>query len=80
MGHFGVSVCLDTRRCDLGLCVCVPRHAVYTCQPRAQGLQSCAPVSISVGIDVAKSVCPSRWVRFTVQIFVEIEEHLFSSS
>ena len=62
------------------VCVCAEACGIH-CQPRAESLQSCAPVSMCVGIDVAKSkVCPPGWVRFPVQIFVEIEEHLSSSS
>ena len=82
MGHVGVSVCVLVHAVVTWVCVCVCAEACgIHCQPRAESLQSCAPVSMCVGIDVAKSkVCPPGWVRFPVQIFVEIEEHLSSSS
>ena len=77
----GVSVCVLVHAVVTWVCVCVFRGMWYTCQPRAESLQSCAPVSMCVGIDVAKSkVCLPGWVRFTVQIFVEREEHLSSPS
>lgn len=59
VGHLGVSVCVLVHAVVTWVCVCVCvwRHAVYTCQPHAQSLQSCAPVSMPVALMSLSQEC-----------------------
>lgn len=71
VGHLGVSVCVLVHAVVTWVCVCVCvwRHAVYTCQPHTpEPPVVCTGKIYAVALmSLSQSVCPSGGGRFTVK-------------